>query len=153
MTKDVLVTITSRHDNYGEHNAIQSISPGTYCYIQGRHVVRYEEILEETIGSEPVATLCILKIGEDSVSLTKRGQADTEMYFKRGEAFDGIYDTPAGSLRMCLRTSRLDITEAEEAISVDLEYGLDLNYSHISDCYIKIDITPQKLKKKMDNSL
>lgn len=144
MTKDVLVSITSHHNNDGDHNTIQFVSPGTYCYIQDRHVIRYEEIPEESFDGNPVTTRCILKIAKDSLSLTKHGQTDTEMYFRLGEAFDGIYETPVGSLQMCLHTSRLDIRETEDAISIELEYGLDLNYSHISDCHIKIDITPQK---------
>lgn len=139
MTKNVLVSITSLQKETSD--AIQSLVKGTYSYIQNKHVIRYEEILEENFDSEPATTLCILKIAGDSISLTKRGQADTEMYFKCGEAFDGFYDTPLGSLQMCLRTSRLDITESNETISIDLEYGLDFNCNHISDCHLKIDIS------------
>lgn len=141
MNQNVLVSITSLHSN-GEHSdSIQSVVQGTYSCIQGKHVIRYEEILEETFDGEPPVTHCMLKIAKDSVSLTKRGQADTEMYFKKGEVYDGFYDTPLGSLQMSLRTTHLDITESEHAISIDLEYGLDFNYSHVSDCHMKMEIT------------
>lgn len=141
MKKNVLVSITSRHGRESGNDAIQSLVHGTYSYIQGKHVIRYEEILEENPGSEPAATRCILKIAEDNISLTKHGQADTEMYFKQGETFESFYDTPFGSLQMRLCTSRLSIKESPEAISAELEYGLDLNENPMGSCRLQIDIT------------
>lgn len=144
MTNNVLITITSRHRDQKDSDAIQSVASGVYACIQGRHVVRYEEILTEAFDSEPAATPCILKIAQGSLSLVRRGQINTEMHFKPGESYDGYYDTPAGSMQMCLSTSRLDVTETEDTISVRLEYGLDLNYCHISDYCMKINISSKK---------
>lgn len=143
MNQKVLVSITSLHSNGEESDSIQSVMPGTYSYIQEKHVIRYEEILEEAFDGEPPITLCILKITENSVSLTKRGQADTEMFFRQGASFDGYYNTPLGALQMRLYTSRLEILQSEDAISIDLEYGLDFNGSHVSDCHMQIEITKE----------
>lgn len=144
MKKNVLVSITSQHSGDGSDHAIQTLVHGTYSYIQGKHVIRYEEILEERSDSEPATTLCILKIAEDNISLTKHGQANTEMYFKQGEAFNGLYDTPFGCLQMRLCTLHLSIKESPGAISAELDYGLELNQSHVGDCCLKIEITFQE---------
>ena len=141
MTKNVLVQITSLHQGESDEDSIQSVVQGTYEFTENQHVVSYEEILEESFDSEPATSTCILKIAKDRICLTKHGHTETEMFFKRGESYDSFYETPVGSLQMCLRTSHLSIEETQDHLSVDLEYGLELNCSHISDCHLKIDIT------------
>lgn len=148
MTSNVLITITSRHKNQKDSDSIQAVSSGTYRYVRDKHVICYDEILEETFEGEPITSSCIMKITEDSLSLIRHGQIETEMHFKPDETYNGYYDTLAGSMQMCLRTSFFHITETEDTVSVRLEYSLDLNYSHVSDCCLNIDITSQKKKKK-----
>lgn len=141
MKQKVLVAITGSQNGLEDEDSIQTLQPGSYGYIQNKHVIRYEELQEESLTGQPATAQCILKISADSVTLSKKGHTQTEMYFKQGESFDTIYETPLGSLHMGLYTTRLEITEKEDSLSLDLEYSLEMNYSHISDCNIHIQIT------------
>ena len=141
MKEKVLVTITGSHETDGETESIETIQPGNYKFLQGKHFVQYEEVLEESLSGKPVCAKCLLKISEDSVTLTKKGPAQTEMFFKTGEDYTTLYDTPFGSLQMRLYTTALDIQESEDSLTITIDYSMDMNYSHVSDCNIKIKIT------------
>lgn len=151
MTKNVLIEISALH-NTGEQDSIQTVYAGTYAYIQNKHIIRYEEILEESLTGEPAAVQCILKVAPDSVTLSKKGHTHTEMHFKKGEPYETLYNTPLGSLQMRVDTSNLEITEAEDAISLKMDYRLDMNYCHASNCSMEIVITSQQHPETNQNT-
>ena len=76
----------------------------------------------------------------DTVTLTKRGATNTEMTFKKGKTHTAFYETPFGSMQMRLDTTRVDINEENDKIEISIDYGLDMNYSHVSDCTINMII-------------
>lgn len=141
MKEKVLITITGSHETDGETESIETIQPGNYKFLQGKHFVQYEEVLEESLSGKPVCAKCLLKISSDSVTLSKKGPTRTEMYFKAGEDYTTLYDTPFGSLQMKLYTTTLNIQETEDSLNITIDYSMDMNYSHVSDCNIKIKIT------------
>ncbi len=141
MKEKVLVTITGSHETDGETESIETIQPGNYKFLQGKHFIQYEEVLEESLGSKPISAKCLLKVDKDSVILSKKGPTQTEMHFKTGEDYTTVYDTPFGSLQMKLYTTALNIQETEDSLTITIDYSMDMNYSHVSDCNIKIQIT------------
>ena len=42
--------------------------------------------------------------------------------------------------KMRLDTTRVDINEENDKIEISIDYGLDMNYSHVSDCTINMII-------------
>ena len=54
--------------------------------------------------------------------------------------YTAFYETPFGSMQMRLDTTRVDINEENDKIEISIDYGLDMNYSHVSDCTINIII-------------
>ena len=139
MKEKVLITINGTQGDAPE-DSIQTMQQGKYRFVGGKHVCTYNEIAEtgDGVSSETISNL--LKIGDDFVSLTKRGSASTEMFFKKGAQHTGIYETPFGSLQMSLFTNLLSISCEKDTIDIKIEYGLEMNYSHVSDNKIHIQI-------------
>ena len=140
MNKDVIVTVggllfTNNGDG-GEADNIEVISPGEYYIKNGKHYVMFEEIAEEF--SEPVRNL--LKISQDQVSIRKRGLINTEMVFEKGGSTVSHYSTPFGTLVLGIRARDLQVKEEEECIHVKVDYDLEINYEHMSDCSIQIKV-------------
>ena len=54
------------------------------------------------------------------------------------------YNTPFGPLLIGIDTRKIQVEETEDRILVDVEYALDVNYEFLTDCHIKIDISPKE---------
>lgn len=138
----VLVTIKGVQyefeDIYG--SGIQTIQQGIYRPISGKHIIMYDELIEDVRGGSPCIVRNKLKIGHNAVSITKHGQTAADMFFKEGHYHSCMYETPSGTLQAGFITSKLIVTETTDSIDVRIDYGLELNYSHISDCTVFINI-------------
>ncbi len=142
MNSKVLITIKGIQHEFEDifDTGIQTIQQGIYKQVSGKHIVTYEELSEEDNGGSPSTVKNMLKIDSDSVSLTKHGQISTDMLFKEGYYHLGVYETPFGTLQAGFITSKLSISEELDSIDIQIDYGLELNYSHVSDCTIFINI-------------
>ncbi|HEX3078591.1 MAG TPA: DUF1934 family protein, partial [Lachnospiraceae bacterium] len=52
------------------------------------------------------------------------------------------------NLMIGVDTLKIDLEEEVEQILLKIEYVLDVNYSHVSDCSIKLRITSKKMQKQ-----
>nr|MCR5474642.1 DUF1934 domain-containing protein [Lachnospiraceae bacterium] len=50
------------------------------------------------------------------------------------------YVTPYGALLVGIDTDRIDIRESKDKINIDIDYALDINYEHLANCKIKMEI-------------
>lgn len=142
MNQKVLVTVKGIQHEFDNifDSGIQTIQQGTYHKIADKHIITYEELPEESSGAPPSPIKNLLKIDSNSVSLTKRGQTTADMFFKEGLYHSGMYETSSGTLQAGFITAKLNITEKTDSIDIQIDYGLELNYSHVSDCTIFINI-------------
>ena len=137
MNKDVIVTVTGLLSADGEDSGtenIQVISPGEYYEKNGKQLIVYEEIVEDC--PEPIRNM--LKISPDQVSIRKRGIINSEMVFDRKTNTISDYSTPYGSMVMGIRTRNIKVQEEEHQIQIRIDYELEINYEHASDCSIEI---------------
>lgn len=140
MTKDVLVAIEGLH--FGENpsgDKVEVISPGNYYKKNNHHYVLYDEVVE---GSDEVIKNKI-KFGDDGFSITKRGYSNVDMVFEENKKNITNYITPFGSLLVGIDTDKIDIIEEDDGISIDIAYALDINYEHLADCKIRMNIRPK----------
>lgn len=145
MDRDVLVTVSgllSLGDAEAEHQDIEVIAPGQYYWKNGKHYVMYDEMAENF--SEPVHNL--LKISSETVSIRKKGLIETELTFTKGTENMSHYSTPFGNLVLGIRARELEVKEESGGIQVNVEYALEINYEHISDCFIKIRVQDKEAK-------
>lgn len=135
MTKDVLVQISGMQFDV-ESEAIELMVPGNYYIKNDKHYVLFEE-QPETQG--PV-TKNIVKFDSDFFELTKKGGNNSYLRFDKDKMNSSIYQTPVGPIQLDVLTQELNINETEDEISVNVKYGLDINYQFVSNCEVKFKI-------------
>ena len=137
MDKNVLITVGGllyTGSGEGEKDNVDVISPGQYYYKEGKHYLFYDEVVEET----PETIKNRIEITPDEVKVSKRGIINTEMEFRPKEETKTHYSTPFGTLIMGIRTDRIQVEEKDDSLEALIEYNLEVNYEHVSECFIRI---------------
>ena len=138
MEKDVWVSVAGlQFGNNPEGDRIQIITPGSYYKKKDHHYVLYDEVVE---GSDEV-TKNVVTFDGQMLSISKSGFANVEMIFEKNKRNMTNYITPYGSLLVGIDTDRIDIRESDDSINIDIDYALDVNYEHLANCSIKMEIT------------
>lgn len=143
MTKDVLVKISGlQFAGEEDSDSIEVITSGTYYKKNGKHYVLYEEVME---GSAEV-TRNRIKIGENSMEVTKKGPAAVHMVFEKNKKNVSYYYTPYGNLLIGIDAKEISVDETDLDINVKVAYGLEINYEYMADCHIAIDVKSKEAK-------
>ena len=138
MEKDVWVSVAGlQFGNNPEGEKIQIMTPGSYYKKKDHHYVLYDEVVE---GSDEV-TKNVVRFDGQMLSISKSGFANVEMIFEKNKRNMTNYITPYGSLLVGIDTDRIDIKESDDSINIDIDYALDINYEHLANCRIKMEIT------------
>lgn len=136
MTKDVLITIRGVHTLDHEDNDVEMIIRGDYYQQNGKHYILYEEILE---GAEE-RVKNVIKISPSSMDIIKKGVTNSRMLFEKNKKNLSCYSTPVGNLVIGIQANHFYVEEQENSIKVNVDYSLDINYEHMSDCRICVDV-------------
>ena len=136
MTKDVLITIGGVHTLDHEDNDVEMIVRGDYYQKNGKHYILYEEILE---GAEE-RVKNVIKISPSSMDIIKKGVTNSRMLFEKNKKNLSCYSTPVGNLVIGIQANHFYVEEQENSIKVNVDYSLDINYEHMSDCRICVDV-------------
>jgi uncharacterized beta-barrel protein YwiB (DUF1934 family) len=136
MTKDVLITIRGVHTLDHEDNDVEMIVRGDYYQKNGKHYILYEEILE---GAEE-RVKNVIKISPSSMDIIKKGVTNSSMLFEKNKKNLSCYSTPVGNLVIGIQANHFYVEEQENSIKVNVDYSLDINYEHMSDCRICVDV-------------
>ena len=137
MTKDVLITICGIQKRDGETDEpIETVTPGEYYFRNGKHYILYEEVQE---GIAEV-TKCMIKIGDDSVDLSKKGASGVHMIFQRDKKTRTSYQTPYGSLMLGFDSKMIRVLESEDMIHLNLEYDLEVEEEHLVECSLTLKV-------------
>ena len=137
MDKNVLVSVEGLHftdDPKGDR--IEIITPGSYYKKRDKHYVFYDEVNE---GTDEI-TKNTVRFDSDMLSISKSGFANVEMIFEKNKRNMTNYITPYGTLLVGVDTDRIDIRESDDVINIDIDYALDINYEHLANCSIKMEI-------------
>ena len=81
-----------------------------------------------------------IKVGEDVIDVIKHGLSSVHMVFEKDKKRIASYTTPMGEMMVGLSTKDIQVEEEEDALKVQVSYSLDINYDHISDCSIVLDV-------------
>ena len=140
MTKEVLVSIAGlQYEQEGEE-AIELISAGEYYFRNGKHYVIYEELIQEQEGGSSSTVKCTLKLSNKQVEVIKKGPAAVHMIFELGQNHMTYYSTPYGDLMIGITTNSIQMIESDNAMEVEINYGLDMNFQFVSECKLTIKI-------------
>ncbi|MCI8886685.1 MAG: DUF1934 domain-containing protein [Hungatella sp.] len=138
MTKEVLISISGVQFMDQEGQDVEMITKGTYYEKNGKHYILYDEVLE----GEGEVIRNTIKIMPDAMDIIKKGSASTHMVFERNKKNLTCYVTPVGELMVGISTNQIRLLEEENLLEVQVEYSLDINYQHMSDCSIKVSVRP-----------
>ncbi|MBQ4530965.1 MAG: DUF1934 domain-containing protein [Lachnospiraceae bacterium] len=140
MTKDVIIKISGLQfmEEQEPDGAIELITKGEYYYRNGKHYLKYEEIVEGVDG----ISNCTVKFHEDNFELLKKGSTNVHMVFESGKKNITYYRTPYGTMLIGLDTNSILVSEKENEIQIEVNYGMDVNYEFLADCHIRISVCP-----------
>ncbi len=141
MAEKVLFSIKGLHTVSGvadeEPEEIEVMNVAEYSYRNRTHYIMYEEIMDGTNGP----TRNLVKIKQDSVEITRKGEVNTRMYFEAGKCEQTTYYTPEGQISMGMDTQKIRQTENGKEICVQISYVMMVNYQPMADCEICLTIT------------
>ncbi|MBP5384792.1 MAG: DUF1934 domain-containing protein [Lachnospiraceae bacterium] len=138
MTKDVMISVSGIQfgpDVDGEK--IEVITKGSYYKKKDKHYLLYDEISEGTEG----ITKNMVKFDDKAFQLTKSGLTNVNMLFEENKRNITNYITPFGSIMIGIDAHSIEVTETEEQIRIRIDYALDVNYEHLANCEIRMDIS------------
>lgn len=137
MTKDVLVKISGlQFMAEQETEPIEVITAGDYYKRNGKHYVIYDEVMEGFEGT----TRNVIKLDEEYLDITKKGASNVHMVFEKNKKNVSYYYTPYGSLLIGIDAREVKVHETEDTIDVEVKYALEVNYEHLADCNITMNI-------------
>lgn len=137
MTKEVLIRISGLRVMDGDQEDVEVITKGEYYWRNGKHYVFYDEVVEGFEGS----IRNMVKITPEMMEIRKQGITSTNMIFEQGQKKMARYITPMGEMTVEIGTRRIEVETQEDSLKVSVSYGLDINYQHVSDCSICLDVS------------
>lgn len=149
MTRDVLIRISGlqRMDEDNLDN-VEVITTGDYFMKNGKHYVIYDEVLEGFDGS----VRNTVKISPEMMDIQRKGVMRSHMIFQQDKKSMTRYETPMGEMVLEISTNQIVLDEEEDRLQVKVEYSLDINYDHVSDCSIVMDIWSREKAQLQLNS-
>ena len=144
MTTDVLLSIRGlQFEGENDANDLETITAAQYYKKNDSHYVIYEEATE---GFRET-TKNIIKWNGNTLELTKRGLINVHMIFEEKKNNMTDYRTPYGSILIGIDTKQIQMTEEEDEVTVCVDYALSINYEHLADCKININVRSKESGK------
>ena len=120
MTKDVLVKISGLQFAEDQDNGpVEIITTGNYYKKNGKHYILYDEVQEGFDG----VTKSVIKVKNMS-----------------------YYNTPFGNLLVGINATDVKVNETEDNIDIKVDYKLEVNYEHLAECSISMNIMSKDTK-------
>ena len=127
MTIPVLVSVLSNahRDEVNEDETMTMLTSGEMDLTDTTAVIRYEESIDEGMPPQQVT----ITIEDESLSMTRGGAYQTQMVFRIGCRYEGMYRTPFGEMELAVYCTKLRYDLGDDGGEVELSYQLDLNGS------------------------
>lgn len=119
---------------------IEVETEGTYRMVNGRHHIKYDEML----GGTSDTTRNHIIISENAVTVRKAGPVTMEMVFEPNKTCMTQYATPFGTIYMAVTTSYIRTIIEDDAISAQIHYSLAVNSNRIADCTMDMSFHSMK---------
>jgi len=137
MTRDVLLSLKGLQYDFGEESEeVETITPAQYYHRDGNHYIVYDEVQEDLMT--PIKN-CIM-FRDDYLEVKKNGAINVNMIFEEKKKNISNYATPFGELVIGVDTGKISMTEEDSRIRLQVDYQLDINYVHLADCKISVDV-------------
>lgn len=138
--KNVIVKVTGKHrEKGGEWDGIEITTTGSLYDKNGSLFLLYDEVMGEEEGD---LSHTRIKIEQDPLGVTihKNGAVTSVMSFSQGGREKSSYETPYGTFMMEICTKELTFREREDGFLLSILYELEMNYEHLSESRITIEV-------------
>ena len=143
MTKDVLVKISGLQFAEDQDNGpVEIITTGNYYKKNGKHYILYDEVQEGFDG----VTKSVIKVNDDFLDVTEKGVTNVHMMFEKNKKNMSYYNTPFGNLLVGINATDVKVNETEDNIDIKVDYKLEVNYEHLAECSISMNIMSKDTK-------
>ena len=139
MKKDVKISISGIHSN-SEEETVEVVSMGEMYETDEQICISYVEAADEAVGVDCEIVKSMLKVKPDQIEIIKKGATETHMVFIEDRDTLSYYSTPFGELEVAIHTDRLERRETGKGFQILLEYALEVNAAHMSDCNVDIKV-------------
>lgn len=119
--EEVLVIIKGMREDYQNSESVEIMTMGKLYYKNNHIYILYDEEQEDMITKNTI------KMNKDHVSVKRRGDIETDLYFEKDFPFITNYTTPFGHMEMCINTQQINVEDENDLIKVDIVYQLELN--------------------------
>lgn len=136
MTRDVLITISGIQMIDEDDSDVEMMVRGDYYQKNGKHYILFEEMMEGFEGK----VKNVIKVSGRGIDIIKRGIANVHMQFEKNKKNLSCYTTPLGYMVVGIQANKIRINEEPDSLKVDIDYSLDVNYEHLSECSIRVDV-------------
>lgn len=135
---DAIITIRNLQTMDGESDVTELITEGKFYEHNEKQYIFYEEDSEESDST------VMMVVTDKDVTLTRKGEFGSKMYYREGKTEQVIYHTPYGDMTMSLKTIQID-NDLGNGGELRLIYELSVN----EDCFHN-DLTITVRKRKDD---
>ncbi len=122
----VMLTIKGTNLENGETGLVEFVTEGRLYMNTDGYLLEYDE--SELTGEEGVTTSVLLEDG--SVTLSRNGEIDTHLEFKKNQVFESNVSTPFGMVRMNVFAHHVTSEISDISGTLDLEY--EVNTDNVS---------------------
>lgn len=124
MKKDVIITVKGFNEECEDNEATELITVGNFYEKNGKKYIVYEE---SEVSGFPSGTKTMLKIDNETVTMSRNGARGTHMVFENGKKHLGHYETPYGSFTVSTTTDRLSVNFGETEGEIAIGYLIDID--------------------------
>jgi uncharacterized beta-barrel protein YwiB (DUF1934 family) len=140
VTKDVLVRVKGVQTDMFESDEIELVTTGTYVEKNNKVYITY---IDSTIDGDK-ETKTTIKLEKTQISILRFGGVNSHMVFEKDKSHITHYQTPYGIFEINTHTKKINVTEQEESMEINVSYDLSIN--HMSMGINKFIITVRNAK-------
>ena len=85
-------------------------------------------------------------MNDDFLDVTKKGVTNVHMMFEKNKKNMSYYNTPFGNLLVGINATDVKVNETEDNIDIKVDYKLEVNYEHLAECSISMNIMSKDTK-------
>ena len=140
MKKEMVLSLKAVQ-SYGdqEPDVIELVTDGTLENTPDGWSISYEE--STLTGLEGVCTSFLLE--NDSVTLTRTGKLNSQMFFREGVRHDSLYEMEFGALMLTVCATLIQWDLSFQGGTVDLQYQIEIEQSAAGTVNYHLEINPK----------
>lgn len=120
--RNVIISIHSRQCMDGQEDTVVQEAEGLLARAGEGWTLAYREGDDSGLGD----TKTILRLEPEQVTLTRLGEVNSRMIFRKGTPHTSPYETPFGTIPLTVRTHRLETALEEDGGAIEIDYQIEL---------------------------